>query len=69
MQIFKPVMEECLICCEELDDANMVFYKESENATWMTSPYCKNCIQDNFIGLQWEQYLQHLQEAYITYQY
>lgn len=43
---------DCIFCCEDFTQDNYVEYQAVEGGAWMKSPYCKDCIEHNFIDKQ-----------------
>ena len=52
-----------MICCSDMDTSNYAEFRMSESDSWFPSPYCSQCIADNFIMKQWSRYLELVHKA------
>jgi hypothetical protein len=43
---------DCTFCCEDFTHENYVEYQSVEGGPWMKSQYCRECIEEHFIGKQ-----------------
>jgi len=54
---------ECVFCCDDFSTSNYVEYQATANGLYLPSPYCQQCIEENFIKKQWALYLEKLSKA------
>lgn len=51
---------DCIVCCDPLDEAQYCEYQTRENGPWFPCMYCKNCMVDSFLNRQFAMYLDNL---------